>query len=131
MCSLQIGGKLARTGLFDFFVHARVSGGDQLGDDVVALGHRIVGITARPEKIRSRNLVAPRERHRHHIKAVAVAGQVHHFEFGCGQRPRKPLATREDNRIQKLLRLQHRSDIEIEVKRVHANPFGVFARISC
>jgi hypothetical protein len=49
--SLQICGKLARAGLFDFFIHARVGGRNQLRDDIVALGHRIVGIAARLEKI--------------------------------------------------------------------------------
>src|SRR6516162_10674906 len=58
-----------------------------------------------------------------HVEAIAIAGEIHHFEFGRSKRSRKSLSARKHNRIQKFLCLQDRSDIEIKIKRVHAQSF--------
>ena len=102
----------------------RVGRCDQLGDDVVALRDRIVSVAASKKEIRCRYLVAPVPRHRNHVEAVAVAGQVHHFQLRGGERFGKTLTAGERDRVHELLRLQERPDIDVQIQRVNAKPLS-------
>jgi hypothetical protein len=58
-------------------------------------------------------------RHRHHVVAGAVAGEVHHFKLGRRQRRAVAFGTRKQHRHHQLLGLQQRPDIDVEIHRVY------------
>src|ERR1700681_3974752 len=63
-------------------VHPAVGDIEQFRHGVVADRDRIALVTTALEKIRGRDLLAHRLRHRHHVEPGAVAGQIHHLQFG-------------------------------------------------
>src|SRR5262249_40325622 len=50
----------------------------------------------------------------HHVEAIAIAGEIHQFELGGGERRRIAFGAGEANGIRKLLYLQDRTEIEIK-----------------
>src|SRR6516225_3039406 len=129
--SLQEAGKLPRARFLYFFVHARVGRRDQFGHDIIMLRDRIVGIAARPKEVRRRDLVAPRQWHGHHVKTVAVAGQIHHFQFGGGEHPRKPFLRANTTESTSFWVCSIGPMSRSRLSACTPNPFAVFARISC
>ena len=75
-------------------------------------------IAAALEEIRGRRPSAHRLRHGHHVEAGAVAGQVHHFEFGGRERAIKPFARAKITDVS-TCGLQHRPDVDIDHDGVH------------
>src|SRR5262249_14318300 len=72
LCALQLA----------LLIHHRVGRGDELGDNLAATGDGIAFITSRLEEIRRGHPVAPCRGHPDDVEAVAIAGEVHHLEFG-------------------------------------------------
>ena len=103
--------------------------GDQLLDHLAAPGDRVALIAAALEEIRGRHLRTHRLRHRNHVKAVAVAGEVHHLQFGRGQRAVDTPRPRKHDGIEQLLGLQQRADIDIEIERVQPEAFRRAAKL--
>src|SRR5262249_29499568 len=59
-------------------------------------------------------------RHRYHIESIAVAGQIHHLELRSRERRAVTLEPGKENRVQELLGLQQRTDINVQIERMDA-----------
>src|SRR3984885_8540394 len=97
LCSLERRCEFAGAGFPGFLVHACVGRSKQLADDVVTLCNRIVEISAALEKVGGRYLAAPLRRQGNHIEAVAVPGQIHHFQVSRSQWSLIAFAPREND----------------------------------
>src|SRR5882672_3068793 len=78
-------------------IHPRIRDIKQFRHRVVADRHRIALVAAALEKIRGRHLFAQRLRHRHHVEPGAVAGEIHHLQFGGAERAHETLGACEDH----------------------------------
>src|SRR6266446_4238699 len=114
LCALQ----------FALLIHHCVGRSYQLRDDAAAAGDRIALIASGLEEIRGGHSFAPRQRHGDDIEAIAIAGEVHHLELGRTQYSARSLRAREDDGIQQLLRLQQRTNVQIQIQRMDAEAFG-------
>src|SRR5262249_23125112 len=114
LCALQ----------FALSIHHCVGRSYQLRDDAAAAGDRIALIAPRLEEVRGRHAFARCERHGDHIEAIAVAGEVHHLQLGRTQDRAISLCARKYDGVQELLRLQQRTNVQIQIQRMDAETFG-------
>src|SRR5262249_62339715 len=56
-------------------------------------------------------------------ETVAVAGEVHHLEFGGAENRSISLSARKHDGVQEFLRLQQRTDVQIEIEGMNGKPF--------